>query len=651
MNRMEELVETLNQYAYYYYVLDEPRISDAAYDRLYDELVALEKQTGVVLKNSPTLRVGGTPLSAFEKHTHLSPLYSLDKAKTMEEIEAWQARIQKLTADMPGIPPVEYTLEYKFDGLTLNLTYEGGALVYAATRGDGETGEGILEQIKTIKSIPLTIPFKGRMEVQGEGIMHLSTLYKYNETAKEPLKNARNAAAGALRNLDPKVTASRNLDAFFYNVGYIEGKSFKSHMDMIAFLRQNRFKVGACEKLLHTLDEIESELRAAKEHRGALDYLIDGMVIKINDFGTREVLGYTQKFPRWAIAYKFEAEEETTQVLDISWEVGRTGKLTPIALLTPVDIAGATIKRATLNNYEDILRKKVRKNCMVFIRRSNDVIPEILGAVEGQENLKPFEKPACCPACNTPLEQVGPNLFCINSLSCKPQLISRMTHYVSRDAMDVEALSEKTIELFMTELNIVDIAQLYEITYEQLLGLPGFKEKKARNILQGIEKSKNPELANFIFALGINNVGKKTAKDLAKTFGTFERLQSAGFDELIKIRDVGGIVAQSIVDYFQNEAVLNVIARLFALGIKPKEYQAAGGVFEGQNVVLTGSLGRYTRGEAKLLIEQRGGNVQSAVSQTTDLLIAGEKAGSKLKKAQGLGIEVINEEEFIKKLG
>ena len=326
MERMEKLVAILNEHAYYYYVLDDPRISDKEYDLLYDELVKLEEETGKVLPSSPTRRVGGAPLDAFEKHRHIVPLYSLDKAKTMEEIEAWEERMKKILGE--DAKKLEYTLEYKFDGLTINLTYENGRLVYAATRGDGEVGEGILAQIQTIKSIPLEIPFKGRMEVQGEGIMRLSALEEYNKNVKEPLKNARNAAAGALRNLDPKATAARKLDAFFYSIGYIERQEFASHTEMIEFLKKNKFKVSDFERCFTSLKALEISLKEAEKKRDMLDFLIDGMVIKVNDFAMRERLGYTQKFPRWAIAYKFEAEEMTTIVKEVTWEVGRTGKLT-----------------------------------------------------------------------------------------------------------------------------------------------------------------------------------------------------------------------------------------------------------------------------------------------------------------------------------
>ncbi len=640
MDRMHELVALLNKYAYEYYVLDNPTVADAEYDALYDELSALEKSSGTILPDSPTIRVGGQVLPGFQKHTHIAPLYSLDKCRTEEELREWEQRIEKL------VGKCDYSLEYKFDGLTLNLTYDGGLLVMAATRGDGTVGEEVLEQVRTIQSVPLSIPFEGKMEVQGEAIMHLSALKKYNETAEEPLKNARNAAAGALRNLDPSVTAKRKLDAYFYNIGYIEGKELQNHSQMIDFLKEQGFKVSDFEKHFDNIGDIVSEIEKMDELRPKLDFLIDGMVIKVTDFEMREKLGYTQKFPRWAIAYKFEAEELTTTVLDVSWEVGRTGKLTPTAILEPVDFSGVTVKRATLNNYEDILRKRVRIGSKVFVRRSNDVIPEILGAIDDDSTLLEVKKPEVCPACQTKLEQIGPNLYCPNSLSCKPQLVRRIIHFVSRDAMDIESLSEKTVELLFSELGVADIAALYDIQMEDLLKLPGFKEKRAGNIVEAIENSKHPELPEFIFALGINNVGKKTAKDLAEKYGTFEALKEAKFDDLVAIKDVGDVVAQCIVDFFHSEEIMVTIGKLFEKGVKPKDYKKASGIFTGKNVVITGTLKNFTRKEASDAVIAQGGNVQSAVGKNTDMLIAGEKAGSKLAKATQLGIDIISEDEF-----
>lgn len=642
-NRMEELVRILNEHAYFYYVMDDPRIADAEYDRLFDELLKLEQESGIVLPDSPTIRVGGAPLESFRKHTHIAPLYSLDKVQSIEALREWKERIDRLLGEK-----AEFSLEYKFDGLTINLTYDNGILVQAATRGDGITGEEILAQARTIRSIPSSIPYKGRLEVQGEGIMWLKTLDEYNKTAKEPLKNARNAAAGALRNLDPKETAKRKLDAFFYNVGYIEGRSFRDHEEMINFLRENHFKTGECELLFSDFDLLCDEIGKIEKIRDSIGYLIDGIVIKVNDFRQREALGYTARFPRWAVAYKFFAEEMTTTLIDVIWEVGRTGKLTPTAILEPVELAGATVSRATLNNIEDIERKSVRMNGRVFIRRSNDVIPEILGLVPGEENKDKIIPPEFCPACGAKLERVGPNLFCPNTLSCAPQLINKMVHFCSRDAMNIEGLSQKTIELVFDKLGVKDISDIYSLTFEDLIGLEGFGAKKASNLITAIEASKTPALESFIFALGINNVGKQTARDLAKHFGSFEAIRNAALEELTAIRDIGDVVAECIVDFFASEQVREVIDKLFDYGVTPGVYRAGSreSAFSGKNVVVTGTLKNYSRNDAKALLEKAGATVQSSVGKSTDMLIAGEKAGSKLEKAIALGTLVITDAEF-----
>jgi DNA ligase (NAD+) len=651
---MRKLVDLLNEYAYRYYVLDDPSVSDAEYDKLYDDLVRLQKETGDILPDSPTRRVGGVQKEGFIKHRHIEPLWSLNKAQREEELREWKQRTDKLARDL-NCPQPSYSLEYKFDGLTINLTYIGGYLKTAATRGNGIVGEDVTAQIKTIKTIPLKIPFTGKMEVQGEAVMRLSVLFEYNRTAAEPLKNARNAAAGAIRNLDPSVTASRNLDAFIYNVGHIEGRVFQSHSEMIAFLRENRFDVSGYEKEFTDVDPILKEVKAVSERREKLDFLIDGMVVKITGMETRKKMGYTQKFPRWAIAYKFEAQEMTTVIRKVIWDVGRSGKLTPTALLDPVDIGGVTVQRATLNNFEDIQRKKAAIGARVFIRRSGDVIPEILGAAPKQENeLEPIQKPDVCPACGTSLTEIGPNLFCENSLDCKPQLTSRMVHFSSRDAMDIEGLSDKTIRALFEKLDIKNIAGIYSATKDDLLSLEGFKDKKADKLLESINKSKTPPLSNFIYALGIPNVGKKTAKDLAEHYKTFDAAVAATKEELIAIRDIGGVVAQSITDFFANEHYKGIIIEMFHLGVHPQQEEtprSAGGRFAGMSFVLTGTLAAYTRNDALKIIETLGGRVVSSVSKNTDVVLAGDSPGSKLDKAAALGVAVWNEEKFKTEIG
>ena len=645
LQRMQELVDKLNAYARAYYVEDAPLISDGEYDALEAQLIALEKETGTVLPDSPTHRVGGEPLSKFEEHRHLGRLWSLDKVRTLDGIREWMDRVKKLL-DLSEDPL--YALEYKFDGLTINLTYENGLLVQGATRGNGVTGEAILPQLKTIRSLPLSIPFTGRMEVQGECIMLMSVLEKYNKIAKEPLKNARNAAAGALRNLDPQVTADRNLSCFCYNVGYIEGKELHDHREMIAFLRENGFPVSPFIHYGHGADEFIEIIDKVAEERDGLDFLIDGMVIKVCDFAQREQLGYTEKFPRWAMAYKFAAEEATTTIESVTWEVGRTGKLTPVAHVEPVDLCGVTVSNATLNNWDDICRKRVGIGSRVFIRRSNDVIPEILGAVPGDTPKAPVEKPEVCPFCGAHVEHRGVHLYCTNPLSCRPQIISRLAHFASRDAMDIDAFADKTAEQLFSELNVATIPELYTLRRERLLDLEGFGEKKAQNLLTALENSKHRPLSAFLNALGIPNVGVKTARDLSLTFGSLEKLRSATFEELVAIEDVGEIVAESVLSFFHDPRISRQIDDLIAYGVSPVADRAAtASPISGKTIVVTGTLPTLSRKEAEDLILDHGGKAAGSVSKKTDYVLAGEAAGSKLTKAQQLGIPVIDEQTLL----
>ncbi|WP_438846999.1 NAD-dependent DNA ligase LigA [Anaerocaecibacter muris] len=635
-DRMTELVKKLNELAYRYYVLDEPTVSDKEYDALYDELVRLEAQSGVVLADSPTKRVGGEPLKQFTPHTHIRRLYSLDKCNSFDELRAW---FDKLKTSLGYAPAC--TLEYKLDGLTICLTYRDGELVTGATRGNGEVGETVTEQVKTIKSVPLGISFKGEAEIQGEGIMRISALEKYNATAAVPLKNPRNAVAGAIRNLDAKETAKRNLDVFFYNVNYMDGDVKLSQTEQIEFLKDNRFKTGIC----FVSDDIEAIIAKIQEvDRASLDFAIDGMVIKVNDPAARVAIGYTDKFPKWAIAYKFEAEETTTLLKDVAWQVGRTGKLTPLALLEPVELCGATVKRATLNNYGDICRKDVTIGSRVFVRRSNDVIPEILGVAETGDNAQKIEKPTTCPCCGYELTEDGANLFCQNFYGCRAQVVARVVHFCAKDCMDIDGVSIKTAEQLYDILGVRSAASLYDLTADDLKKIDGFKDKKIANFLAAVQKSKSASLAQLINALCIDNVGRVIARTLAEHFGSIDGLIAATEEELIAIPDVGGIVAQSIIDYFARHA--DVVERYKQLGINPVHKKQMGGKFDGVKFVLTGTLSEFSRDEARRLIEAEGGIVQSAVSKQTDIVVAGESAGSKLKKAEALGKKIIDETQF-----
>ena len=646
MDEMTSLKDRLNELAYRYYVLDDPAVSDAEYDALYDKLVALEMSTGVVLPDSPTRRVGGKPLSKFEQVRHLGRLYSLDKCKTREELGAWMDKL-RVAGKMPRV-----SVEYKFDGLTINLTYRGGELVQAATRGDGVTGEVVTEQVKTIRSVPLSIPYKGVLEVQGEGIMRLSALAEYNsDPTVTPLKNARNAAAGAIRNLDPAETAKRRLEVVCYNVNYIEGRRFESGSEMMAFLKEQKFKVSDMyvladdqKTVFDTLDKIESV-------RPSLDFLIDGAVVKADDFSMREELGYTEKFPRWAMAFKFAAEEMTTVVRDVIWQVSRTGKLNPLAVLDPVDIGGVTVSRATLNNISEIRRKDIRIGSRVFVRRSNDVIPEITGVAEQPEDAVEIEVPAVCPACGSPVEVRGVFAYCTDSEACEPALVSRFAHFVCRDAMDIEGLSDKTLELLYSEGKIRDFADLYSLSADDLTDLEGFKDKKIANILAAIAASKHTELKRFLFAIGIPGIGKKAAAQLADAFGTLEAARAAKEEELLALDDFGDVMAKNVIAFWNDPLRAAEVDRLIAAGITFEQKERTEGAFSGKKVVLTGSLARFTRSEAKKLIEERGGEVADGVSAKVNLVIAGEAAGSKLEKAKKLGIEIIDEQKFVEMLG
>lgn len=658
--KIKELINRINELNYYYYTLDKPLVSDGEYDEIYQELLDLEKETGLVLEGSPTQKVGGQILDKFEKHYHISRLYSQDKSQSHEELQAWIDRCERARTfynqENPTnpLPELEFLLEYKFDGLTINLTYEDGLLKSAATRGNGLVGEEVKAQVLTIKSIPQRIPDKSLMEIQGEAVMPLSSLEEYNRKYEIPLKNARNAAAGAIRNLNTEETKKRKLSAYFYAMP-TNSKNFETEVELMDYLHDLSIPTFPYKKLVKSFDEIVRELDYINEERKHIDVLTDGVVIKINDKRTQEALGYTNKFPRWSIAYKFEAEEYTTTLIDVVWNVGRTGKVIPSAILEPVDFSGVTVQRATLNNYDDILRKKVKIGSKVFIRRSNDVIPEILGVVdENQEGTKEIEKPTHCPYCHSELIQGNVHIICPNSISCTPQFQARMVHYCSRNAMDIEGLSEKTIEQFMKDLDIKEIYDLYDLKYEDLIKLEGFKEKKTNNLLKNIEDSKDCNLNNFIYAIGIPNVGERTARDLAEKFGSFENLRNADFESLIEVDDIGEVIANNIIDFFHDENIKESIDMLLSKGIKiqnPEKQESD--ELKDKSFVITGTIENYKRDYLKELIENKGGKVSSSVSKNTDIVLCGDKPGSKRDKAQELNIPIYEGEDlfdFINKL-
>lgn len=661
IEKLKNLIDKINELDYHYYTLDRPLVSDGEYDKIYDELVSLEKELDYVPENSPTNRVGGQILEKFEKHFHITRLLSQDKAQSYDELEAWIERCKRLKnsyEEENGIklPDLEFIMEYKFDGLTINLTYEDGFLKTAATRGNGIVGEEVKAQVETIRSVPLFIENNSLLEIQGEALMPLSELERYNKENILQLKNARNAAAGAIRNLDTSETSKRRLTAYFYAIP-TNSLDFKNEEEMLEFLKGLKLNVHPYHKKVKSLDEIIKELEKIDVERRSLDVLTDGVVIKINDKATQKALGYTNKFPRWSIAYKFEAEEFTTKLLDVVWNVGRTGKVTPSAILEPVDFSGVTVSRATLNNYDDILRKKVKIGSNVFIRRSNDVIPEILGVVdENQEDTIDIEKPTHCPYCHSELIEGNVHIICPNSISCTPQLLARMEHYASRNAMDIEGLSEKTIGQLIAELDIKEIYDIYDLKYEDLINLERFGPKKTQNLLDAIENSKNRDLSAFIYAIGIPNVGERTARDLANKFKSFEKLREASVEELVEIEDIGEITGENIVEFFHDENIVESIEILLSKGIKlinPKENSDSKQKLEGINFVITGTIDGYNRDDIKKMLEDNGANVRTSVSKNTNYVLAGEKAGSKKDKAIKLGVEIYEEDklnEFLEEL-
>ncbi|HJA96085.1 MAG TPA: NAD-dependent DNA ligase LigA [Firmicutes bacterium] len=641
MDRMHELVKILNQWAYEYYVLDNPSVPDREYDKLYDELQALERETGVRLPDSPTRRVGGEPIKAFARHAHIARLYSLDKAVTEDELSAFVTRVRKVD------PAAEFTVEYKFDGLTVCLTYENGAFVRATTRGNGTEGEDVTAQALTVRSFPLSIGYRGTLEVRGEAIIRLSVLAQYNrEHPDEPLKNARNAAAGAIRNLDPKVTALRRPEILFYDVNYMSENPVSSQEEAIAFLQREGFKTYPYFVKCASLEEIQGAIDEIEVRRKQIDVLTDGAVVKVNSEAVRAEMGYTDKFPRWAIAYKFEAEEAEATVEEVRWQVGRTGKLTPLAIITPVELAGATVRRATLNNFGDLTRKDVKVGSRVLVRRSNEVIPEILGAVAHTEGSLPVQKPAVCPACGAPVAEVGANLFCTNA-ACPPRIVQKLTHYCSKNAADVEGMSEATLTLLFEKRGVKRFSDLYALTAESFEGLEGFKEKKTGNLLSAIRESKHMPLERFLYAIGIDGIGRVAARDLA-AYGSVEAVAKLSYDELVSMENIGEVTANAVVNYFADAENAAELARLKEAGVSPvARERVREGKFAGEFVVLTGSLSAMSRPEAQKRIEAEGGTAQSSVTGKTTLVVAGESAGSKLKKAQEKGIRIINEAEFL----
>lgn len=642
--RLVYLTNEINKHNKNYYVYDNPTISDAEYDKLYYELVDLEKELGYSLPDTPTKRVGDYVLPGFKKRKHEIPLYSLNKVKDFADLDKWQQDMRKAT----GNPNLKFSLEYKYDGLKVVIKYQNGHYKSATTRGNGKIGEDVTAQVRTIRSVPMTIPCKATLTVQGECMMTNSAFEEYNKTAEIPLKNPRNGVAGAVRNLDPKETAKRMLDFFCYDVLSLEDRQFSTQTEMHDFIVEQGFKTGNYFKILSTLKQAEDEINHIDKVKDNLDVMIDGMVIKVDDCTCRENIGYTEKFPKWAMAFKFKPVEQSTILKDVIWQVGRTGKITPIAVLDPVELSGATVSRATLNNTQDIERKNISINSRIFVRRSNEVIPEVMGLAERADDAKDIIAPTICPSCGAELKTIGANLFCVNHKGCYDQIIDRLTHFVSRDAFNIEGLSEKTLKVLFEKFKIAYPYELFNLTADMLVGLEGFKDKKISNLIESINKSKDIEWSNFIFALGIMNIGKKTAFTLSKIYENLDALKSASVDELICIDDIGAIVATSIVEYFADPDNIENINKLFDAGviIKKPEVQNYNENFANKTIVLTGSLKNYSRPDLTKILQNMGANVTTSVSKNTDIVIVGADAGSKLAKAQQLGIRLMYEDEL-----
>lgn len=659
-NRVDELRLQLDRYSHEYYVLDKPTVTDAEYDRLYHELLGLEEQYPELISNdSPTQRVGGTILPGFEKVIHEIPMLSLGNAFNETDLKEFDRRNRKLTDKN-----IQYICELKIDGLAISLKYEKGRLVQAATRGDGTVGENVTQNVRTIKSVPLRLKEPYSIEVRGECYMPKNSFVKLNqerdEAGKDVFANPRNAAAGGLRNLDPKETAKRNLNTFLYTVADFGEIQAESQSEALNQLDTLGLRTNHERRVFDSIEEVWQYVQDFQEKRADLPYDIDGIVIKVNDFSAQEELGFTVKAPRWAIAYKFPAEEAYTVLRDIEWTVGRTGVVTPTAIMDPVRLAGTTVQRASLHNEDLIKARDIRLHDTVVVHKAGDIIPEVTRVLLDKRpaDSQPYEVPTHCPACESQLvhleEEVA--LRCINP-KCPAQIIEGLTHFVSRNAMNIEGIGSKVIiQLYQKEL-VKDVADLYKLTYDQLLTLDKVKDKSANNLLQSIERSRTNSLEHLLFGLGIRHVGAKAAKLLAEEFETMEQLQQAEKEQIIRIEGIGEIIADSIVAYFALPEVTDLINELREAGInlsylgKKKEAVAeTSSYFNGKTVVLTGKLTQFTRQEAKERIENLGGNVTGSVSKKTDLVVAGEEAGSKLTKANELGIEVWNEHQLVETL-
>ena len=643
--RMKELVELLNRYATEYYTSDNPSVSDSEYDRLYRELVELEKaHPEQVLPDSPTHRVGGKILDGFEKYSHQYPLYSLQDAFSREELDAFDARVRKELDD------VTYICELKIDGLSISLTYEQGIFVAGATRGDGSIGENITENLKRVKDIPLSLPEKLDITVRGECYMPIASFNQVNlarqENGEPEFANPRNAAAGTLRQLDTAVVAKRNLATFLYQEASPSTRD--SQEKVLEHLEQLGFVVNPRRLLAHSMDEVWKFIQEVGQERDQLPYDIDGVVIKVNDLAGQEQLGFTVKAPKWAVAYKFPAEEKEAKLLSVDWTVGRTGVVTPTANLTPVQLAGTTVSRATLHNVDYIAEKDIRKDDTVIVYKAGDIIPAVLRVVESKRvSEEKLDIPTNCPSCESKLlhfeDEVA--LRCINP-RCPAQIKEGLIHFASRDAMNISGLGPSIVEKLFAANLVKDVADIYSLTVEDFLLLDGIKEKSAQKLYQAIQTSKENSAERLLFGLGIRHVGSKASQLLLQNFHSIESLAQASPEEVAGIESLGSVIAQSLQSYFETEGAKILLSELKELGVSldyKGQVVAADAALSGLTVVLTGKLERLTRSEAKSKLENLGAKVTGSVSKKTDLVVAGVDAGSKLQKAQELGIEIRDE--------
>ncbi|MGE7306254.1 NAD-dependent DNA ligase LigA [Priestia megaterium] len=659
-SRVQELRDLLNQYGYEYYVLDQPSVPDAEYDKLMNELIEIEESfPELKTADSPTQRIGGQVLDAFEKVQHQTSMLSLGNAFNEEDLRDFDRRVRQAVGD-----EFSYVCELKIDGLAVSLRYEDGYLVLGATRGDGTTGENITENLKTIRSIPLRIKEPLSMEVRGEAFMPRKSFEALNEAKMErdevPFANPRNAAAGSLRQLDPKIAAKRNLDIFVYAMTDTGELEIDSHSESLNLLDELGFKTNKERQTCETIDDVIAYIESWQTQRPELSYDIDGIVVKVDSFDQQAELGTTAKSPRWAIAYKFPAEEVVTKLVNIELTVGRTGVITPTAILEPVQVAGTTVQRASLHN-EDLIREKdIRIGDYVVVKKAGDIIPEVVNVIEekrtGEE--QEFTMPTHCPECESELVRLEGEvaLRCINP-SCPAQIREGLIHFVSRNAMNIDGLGEKVISQLFREQLIKDVADIYTLTKQQLIELERMGEKSADNLIAAIEASKENSLERLLFGLGIRHVGAKAAKTLAQHFETIDKLTKATYDELVAINEIGAKMADAIVAYFTQEEVQELIHELKEYGVNltykgPKlvSVENVDSVFAGKTVVLTGKLEQLSRNEAKAQIEALGGKVTGSVSKKTDLVVAGEEAGSKLIKANELEIEVWDEARLLTEL-